>query len=178
MKEVLLELQGIGYDYDSREKALDGVSLTIRKGERIAVLGGNGAGKSTLFLLCNGVLSPSRGKLFSKGREIAANKKDRLFLRQGTGIVFQEADSQIIAPTVEGEVSFGPLNLGLDKEEATRRVGDALSCMGLEDFRHRPPHYLSGGEKKRVCIADVLAMKPELMLLDEPEASLDRKSVV
>lgn len=169
--DVILETEHLCYSYDSRKTALQDVNLSVRKGERIAVLGSNGAGKSTCFLNLNGVLTPDSGRILYRGTEIT--KKNRKELRKHVGIVFQEADNQIIASTVAAEVSFGPMNLKLPVMEVKRRVDEALECMNLTEMKDRPPHYLSGGEKKRVCIADIVAMESELFLFDEPTASLD-----
>lgn len=170
-EDVILETEHLCYSYDRKKIALQDVNLSVRKGERIAVLGSNGAGKSTCFLNLNGVLVPDSGKIMYRGTEIM--KKNRNELRKHVGIVFQEADNQIIASTVAAEVSFGPMNLKLPVAEVKRRVDEALECMNLMEMKDRPPHYLSGGEKKRVCIADIVAMDSELFLFDEPTASLD-----
>jgi cobalt/nickel transport system ATP-binding protein len=172
-RDVLLEMENISYCYENKYVALRDVSVAFRPGERVAVLGGNGAGKSTFFLCCNGVLRPQAGKIYYKGREIAGAKKDVLGLRQAVGLVFQNPDAQMIAGDVESEVSFGPMNLRLPREEVARRVERALDQMNLSRYREYAPQYLSGGEKKRVSIADILAMEPEVILLDEPTASLD-----
>lgn len=169
----MLRLQNICYSYDDETPALSEVSLTVCEGERVALLGNNGAGKSTLFLCCNGVLAPQSGSVFLDGREVEKKAADLRRLRQGVGLVFQDPDDQIIAPTVESEVSFGPMNLRLAPAELSKACERALESMNLTAYRARPPHYLSGGEKKRVSIADILAMSPRLMLLDEPTASLD-----
>lgn len=171
MEEYILQTQGLRYAYDGEKYALQHASLAVRAGERIAVLGSNGAGKSTFFLCLNGVLTPQGGTVSLHGREVGA--KERNLLREHVGIVFQNADDQIIASTVQAEVSFGPMNLRLPKEEVRRRVDRAVDYMALEAFRTRPPHYLSGGEKKRVSIADIIAMESEVILFDEPAASLD-----
>lgn len=174
MSDVLLEAKGLCYSYEPGRLALDRVSVRFQAGERVAVLGGNGAGKSTFFLCCNGVLRPECGGIEYRGAPVDLHKKrERMALRRRVGIVFQEPDNQIIAATVRGEVSFGPLNLGQDAEEAARHTDEAMAQMGLEAFADRAPQYLSGGEKKRVTIADVLAMEPEIILFDEPAASLD-----
>lgn len=170
-EDVILETVHLCYSYDRKKIALQDVNLSVRKGERIAVLGSNGAGKSTCFLNLNGVLTPDSGKIMYRGTEIT--KKNRNELRKHVGIVFQEADNQIIASTVAAEVSFGPMNLKLPTAEVKRRVAEALECMNLMEMKDRPPHYLSGGEKKRVCIADIVAMDSELFLFDEPSSSLD-----
>ncbi|MDR0314052.1 MAG: ATP-binding cassette domain-containing protein [Treponema sp.] len=176
-KEELLRAENISYRYDDKYLALNNVHVTFHKGERIAVLGGNGAGKSTFFLCCNGVLRPQKGSIFYKGREISNSKKDILVLRQGVGLVFQDPDSQIIAGSVESEVSFGPMNLRLSRDEVVRRVEQSMTQMNLMRYKNNAPQYLSGGEKKRVSIADILAMQPEMILLDEPTASLDPENV-
>lgn len=147
--------------------------MTIGKGERIAVIGSNGAGKSTFFLNLNGVLTPDSGEIYFKGQKLTRDKKDLNTLRKSIGIVFQDADNQIIASTVMGEVSFGPMNLKLPREEVVRRVDEALEYMNITDFKDRPPHYLSGGEKKRITIADIIAMHSEVIVFDEPTAALD-----
>ena len=175
MEEVLLEAENLCYSYGTGNEALKDVSLSVRKGEKIAVLGSNGAGKSTCFLTLNGVLTPDCGTIWYKGKKIG--KKDLNELRKEVGIVFQDADNQIIASTVFSEVSFGPMNLKLSKEEVKKRVEHALNTMNLTELKDRPPHYLSGGEKKQVSIADILAMEPEVIIFDEPTASLDPVNV-
>ena len=172
-QESLLSLQDVVYAYPDEEPALREISIDIRRGERIAVLGNNGAGKSTFFLICNGILRPQQGRISFAGEEIRYTKKDLTELRKKVGIVFQDADNQIIASTVESEISFGPMNLCLPLREVERLVDEAVEQMDLEAYRQRPPQYLSGGEKKRVSIADILAMRPEIILFDEPTASLD-----
>lgn len=172
-KQLLLQLQNICYSYEEASVALQNISVSIFSGEKIAVLGSNGAGKSTFFLTCNGVIRPSTGTISYRGQEILHKKQDLKQLRRNVGIVFQEPDQQLIAPTVESEISFGPMNLRLSTEEVRRRVDAAICAMNLEDMRRRQPHNLSGGEKKRLTIADVLAMQPEILLFDEPSAFLD-----
>lgn len=169
--QPILQVRDLRFCYDSGVPALDGVSLDVYAGERIAVLGPNGAGKSTFFLCLNGVLAPESGQILLDGKPV--DKKARKTLCERVGIVFQNADDQIIASTVASEVSFGPMNLRLPRNEVARRVDHALAYMDLQAFRARPPHDLSGGEKKRVSIADILAMESEVILLDEPAASLD-----
>lgn len=171
--DELLRLENISYHYDDEYVALNNASVTFRTGEIVAVLGSNGAGKSTFFLCCNGVLRPQSGRIFYKGGEISKSKKDIYKLRQAVGLVFQDPDSQIIAGSVESEVSFGPMNLRLPRDEVSRRVEEAMAQMNISRYKESAPQYLSGGEKKRVSIADILAMRPEMILLDEPTASLD-----
>ena len=173
MKETIIEIKNLKYAYTGDKQALRGIDVTIGKGERIAVIGSNGAGKSTFFLNLNGVLTPDSGEIYFKGQKLTRDKKDLNTLRKSIGIVFQDADNQIIASTVMGEVSFGPMNLKLPREEVIRRVDEALEYMNITDFKDRPPHYLSGGEKKRITIADIIAMHSEVIVFDEPTAALD-----
>ena len=173
----MLEVKNIKYAYNSEYQALKGVSLKVEQGEMVALLGKNGAGKSTLFLHLNGIYQPDEGKVFIDGEELKYDKKSLLKFRQKVGIVFQNPDDQIFAPTVEEDVAFGPLNLGLPMEEVQKRVVDALARVGMSGFEKKAPHHLSGGQKKRVAIAGILAMKPEVMVLDEPTAGLDPQGV-
>lgn len=174
----MLEVKNIKYSYNHDYQALKGVSLKIEKGEMVALLGKNGAGKSTLFLHLNGIYQPDEGQVFIDGEELKYDKKSLLKFRQKVGIVFQNPDDQIFAPTVEEDVAFGPLNLGLSMEEVQDRVENALARVGMSGFEKKAPHHLSGGQKKRVAIAGILAMKPEVMVLDEPTAGLDPQGVV
>lgn len=171
MGEPIIEVKDLHYIYSNEKKALNGINLKIQEGEKIAVIGSNGAGKSTFFLNLNGVLKAHQGEIIYRGKTIG--KKDLNELRKNIGIVFQDADNQIIASTVMAEVSFGPMNLKLPKEEVVNRVEEALRYMNISEFKDRPPHYLSGGEKKRVSIADIIAMKSEVIVFDEPTAALD-----
>lgn len=175
--EEILRMQQVCYSYDDHTDALINCSVKIRAGERIAVLGNNGAGKSTFFLLANGVLLPKQGQIFLDGQQVGASNQERNRLRRSVGLVFQEPDVQILAGTVQQEISFGPMNLKLPKSEVRQRVTQAMDKLDLTDYRTRAPQYLSGGEKKRVTLADVLAMKPRIMLLDEPTASLDPANI-
>ena len=174
----MLEVKNIKYSYNSDYQALKGVSLKVERGEMVALLGKNGAGKSTLFLHLNGIYQPDEGQVFIDGEELKYDKKSLLKFRQKVGIVFQNPDDQIFAPTVEEDVAFGPLNLGLSMEEVQDRVEEALARVGMSGFEKTAPHHLSGGQKKRVAIAGILAMKPEIMVLDEPTAGLDPQGVV
>jgi len=171
MQKPILTVRDLYYSYGNGDAALNGVSVDIYEGEKIAVIGSNGSGKSTFFLNANGVLKADQGEISYQG--IVINKKNLKELRKNIGIVFQDADSQIIASTVMAEVGFGPMNLKLPKEEVIERVEESLAYMNISDFKNRPPHYLSGGEKKRVTIADIIAMKPDIIIFDEPTAALD-----
>ena len=167
----ILKVENLYYVYGNGKSALEDVSVEVYEGEKIAVMGSNGSGKSTFFLNMNGVFKPEHGKIIYRGAVV--NKKNLKELRKSIGIVFQDADNQIIASTVRAEVGFGPMNLKLPKEEVLERVEEALAYMNISDFEDRAPHYLSGGEKKRVTIADIIAMKPEIIIFDEPTAALD-----
>jgi cobalt/nickel transport system ATP-binding protein len=171
MNEPILSVRDLHYVYGNGQAGLDGVNIDINAGEKIAVIGSNGAGKSTFFLNVNGVLKAERGEIIYRGTAIT--KKNLRELRKNIGIVFQDADNQIIASTVRAEVGFGPMNLKLPLEEVRKRVDEALEYMNISEFKDRPPHYLSGGEKKRVSIADIIAMKSEIIIFDEPTVALD-----
>lgn len=170
MKDILLEVRGLSFAYEEKP-VLKNIDVKIYKGEKVAIMGSNGAGKSTFFLNLNGVLRPEKGEIIFDGLKIG--KKEFTELRKKVGFVFQDADSQIIASNVRAEISFGPMNLGLTRDEVIKRVDNAVKYMNLEKLQNRAPHYLSGGEKKRVSIADILAMEPEILIFDEPMAALD-----
>jgi cobalt/nickel transport system ATP-binding protein len=171
----VVETKDITYEYPDGTKALEKVNFNVDDGKIVALLGPNGAGKSTLFLHFNGILRPSSGCVNIDGETVNYDKKDLLKVRQKVGIVFQNPDDQLFAPTVLEDVAFGPMNMGLPKDEVEKRVKEALSRVGMEGFEKKPPHHLSGGQKKRVAIAGILAMKPKIMVLDEPTSGLDPK---
>jgi len=164
---------GLRYDYPSGQPALRGVDLHVEHGERVALLGPNGAGKTTLMLHLNGLLNGS-GELEVAG--LCVGEGPLHDLRTRVGLVFQDPDDQLFMPTVAEDVAFGPLNMGLGRSEVKRRVADALVAVGMEGRADRPPHALSMGERRRVAIATVLAMRPALLVLDEPSASLDPRA--
>lgn len=171
----LIETRDLTYTYPGNVTALHSLNFVAPRNARIAVIGSNGAGKSTLFKLFNGIFKPTSGTVLIRGEPItSANIRE---VRKFVGIVFQNADDQIFSPTVEQDVAFGPTNLGLDPETIHHRVHEALRLVGIEDLAHRVPHHLSGGEKKRVAIAGVVAMEPEVLVLDEPTAGLDPQGV-
>ena len=172
MKEII-RFEHVSYTYEDGRQALCDLSATFHSGEKVAILGENGAGKSTFFLLCNGVLPPTTGQVFLEGQLVTTKRQSLNTLRRSVGFVFQDPDVQILAGTVEEEISFGPLNLGWSEEMVRTQVDQAIAILNLDTFRTRAPQYLSGGEQKRVSIADVLAMSPQLILLDEPASSLD-----
>lgn len=168
----ILKTRNLTYVYPSGNMvALDDVNFEAERGERIVVLGANGAGKSTLFKHFNGILTPTKGKVFVNGRPVT--KKNLTEVRKTVGLVFQNPDDQIFAPTVEQDVAFGPMNLGLADDEIAHRVEESMRLVGMDGFGDRSPHHLSNGQKKRVAIAGILAMEPEIMVLDEPTAGLD-----
>lgn len=173
MNNIIVSVRDLRYSYAGEREILKGINIDIHEGEKVAVVGTNGAGKSTFFLNLNGVLTPDGGQIIYRGKMMSRSKQDLMELRRAIGIVFQDADNQIIATTVMGEVSFGPMNLKLPREEVIARVDEALQYMNILDFKDRAPHYLSGGEKKRVTIADIIAMHSEVIIFDEPTASLD-----
>ena len=174
----MLKVENLSYSYDDGTKALTDVNLEIKKGDMVSLLGKNGAGKSTLFLHFNGIFKPTKGRILIDGEELKYDKKSLIKFRQKVGIVFQNPDDQLFAPTVEEDVAFGPLNLGLSQEETQKRVDDALKKVGMDGFQRKAPHHLSGGQKKRVAIAGILAMQPELMVLDEPTSGLDPQGAI
>jgi cobalt/nickel transport system ATP-binding protein len=168
----ILEVKNLCHRYPHLDSnALDEINLKIFKGERVAVLGANGAGKSTLFKHLNGILRPLSGEVMVKGEKIT--KKNVRTCRETVGIVFQDPDDQVLAPSVEEDVAFGPINMGLSRKDVETRVKEALEMVGLKGFEERAPHHLSGGQKKLVAIAGILAMRPEVIVLDEPTAGLD-----
>ena len=171
----VIETKDITYEYPDGTKALEKVNFMAEEGKIVALLGPNGAGKSTLFLHFNGILRPSSGNVVIDGENVNYNKKELMKIRQKVGIVFQNPDDQLFAPTVVEDVAFGPMNMGLPKDDVESRVQEALSRVGMEGFEKKPPHHLSGGQKKRVAIAGILAMKPKIMVLDEPTSGLDPK---
>jgi cobalt/nickel transport system ATP-binding protein len=169
-----LEVDGVAYAYPDGHQALFGVSFQIRRGERVALLGPNGAGKTTLVLQCNGVLLPGAGRVAVAGLEVAPEHLKEI--RRRVGIVFQDPDDQLFMPTVAEDVAFGPANLGLRGHDLETRVKAALAAVGMEDHAGRPPHHLSFGQRRRVAVATVLAMEPEILILDEPSSNLDPAS--
>lgn len=170
----VIEAQDISYTYDgNEEKALDELNLKIRKGSRVAFMGGNGSGKSTFFLCLNGIRKPDSGRIFIDGKTIQYTRKGLLDIRRKVGIVFQEPDNQLFSASVYEEISFGVLNLGINEKTAMQEVEQVIEELEITPFQDRPVHALSGGQKKQVAIADILVMHPEVMILDEPASALD-----
>ncbi|GAA1268597.1 ABC transporter ATP-binding protein [Sphaerisporangium rubeum] len=166
-----LRVSELAYAYPDGTQALFGVDLTIAAGERVALLGPNGAGKTTLVMHLNGILTAGHGTVEVAGMPV---RRDTLpEIRRRVGLVFQDPDDQLFMPTVREDVAFGPANLGLRGEELDRRVRAALDRVGLPEVIDRPPHHLSFGQRRRVAVATVLAMEPEILVLDEPSSNLD-----
>jgi cobalt/nickel transport system ATP-binding protein len=166
-----LDVRGVAYAYPDGHTALRRVDLTVHPGERVALLGPNGAGKTTLILHLNGILLPAAGEVRVGG--LPAAKAHLKEVRRRVGIVFQDPDDQLFMPTVRDDVAFGPANLGLRGDELDRRVHDALTAVGMAGAADRPPHHLSFGQRRRVALATVLAMDPQVLVLDEPTSNLD-----
>lgn len=177
MNENILEAQDLHFTYGDGTHALKGVNVEIKRGQTTAFLGGNGAGKSTLFLNFNGIFKPSEGRILFNGTQIDYSHKGLKELRRSVGIVFQDPDNQLFSANVRQDISFGVVNMKLSKEEVSKRVDMAMERTGISHLRDKPTHCLSFGQKKRVAIAGVLAMGPEVLVLDEPTAGLDPMGV-
>lgn len=173
---TVVETRGLHFGYRPDRWAVADLNLNWRSGQRVAVVGANGAGKSTLLQLLNGGLRPCSGEVRVMGRTLQYRREDLRWLRSRVGLVVQDPDDQMIASTVEQEVAFGPLNLGLSTEECRRRVREALAEMECLDLAREPVHELSFGQKKRVAIASILAMHPAVLLLDEAATGLDHQA--
>jgi len=168
-----LDVRGVQYAYPDGQVALRGVDLSVRRGERVALLGPNGAGKTTLVLHLNGILSGGGGSVAVGGLTVDRDRAVLGEIRRRVGIVFQDPDDQLFLPTVGEDVAFGPANLGLRGAELTARVDEALAAVGMSEHRERAPHHLSFGQRRRVAVATVLSMRPEILVLDEPSSNLD-----
>jgi cobalt/nickel transport system ATP-binding protein len=172
-----LEVRGLAYAYPDGHQALFGIDLTVERGERVALLGPNGAGKTTFILHLNGILSGGAGTISVAGMDVRPEDRETLReIRRRVGIVFQDPDDQLFMPTVRDDVAFGPANLGVRSPELDARVAEALEAVGMADVADRPPHHLSFGQRRRVAVATVLAMRPEILVLDEPTSNLDPAS--
>ena len=181
--DTIFDLRNISYSYVGKIDALKDISLKINRGEQIAAIGTNGSGKSTLLAILNGLIYPTSGELYAFDNliteEVFDSIKDndfRSYFRTKVGFVFQNSDIQLFSPTVFEEIAFGPLQLDVPPDEVKSRVEDVLEMMGISKLRDRSPHTLSGGEKKKVCIATVLVNNPDVLLLDEPTAGLDPRT--
>lgn len=175
-EDIILKAENLYFSYDDENShSLNGLSLEIKRGHKVAFMGANGSGKSTFFLCCNGIHRPSSGTLYFNGEPIDYSKKGLLDLRAKVGIIFQDPDNQLFSASVYQEISFGILNLGVSEEKAKEEVEQVIDYLEITPFRHKPTHALSGGQKKQVSIADILVMHPEIIILDEPAAALDPK---
>jgi len=178
--ELVFELQDVSFAYEGQQTALDCVNLTLRRGERLTILGSNGSGKSTLLKLLDGLYFPSSGVLRAFGRTLTERAfRDEAFsfsFRRRVGLLFQDSDVQLFSPSVWDEVAFAPLQMELTRAEVLARVDAALRAVRIEKLGDRAPHRLSGGEKRRVALASILSLNPEVWLLDEPTAGLDPRS--
>ena len=170
----VLEVSGLAYAYPDGHQALYGVDLSLARGERVSLLGPNGAGKTTLVLHLNGILEAGQGSVEVSG--VRVTKKTVADVRRQVGLVFQDPDDQLFMPKVADDVAFGLANMGVRGSELTDRVQHALGQVGMAEFADRPPHHLSYGQRRRVAVATVLAMQPEILVLDEPSSNLDPAS--
>lgn len=175
MNDVILRAENICYAYEDGSNALNGINLSIRRGQKTVFMGANGSGKSTFFLCLNGIHIPKSGTMYYEEQPYDYSRKGLLGLRSKVGIVFQEPDNQLFSASVYQEISFGILNLGVPKELAKNEVEKVIQQLEITPFRHKPTHALSGGQKKQVSIADILVMNPEVIIFDEPAAALDPK---
>lgn len=173
MSDPVIELASLSFAYPDGRRALTGIDLQVACGEKVAVVGPNGAGKSTLFLHLNGILH-GQGRVCVAGFEL--NGKAVRQVRARVGLVFQDPDDQLFSPTVFEDVAFGPLHLELPRDEVHSRVQRALAAVGMSGYEEQMPHHLSLGERKRIAIATVLAMEPEILVLDEPSSGLDPRA--
>lgn len=181
--EKIFDLRDVSYSYMGKVDALKNIDLKIGQGEQVAIMGANGSGKSTLLSILNCLIYPTSGEFYAFGNQIEEDTFDSLignefsqYFRRKVGFVFQNSDVQLFSSTVYDEIAFGPLQLDMTKEQVKSRVDEIISFVGIEKLRDRAPHTLSGGEKKKVCIASVLATNPDVLLLDEPTAGLDPRT--
>jgi cobalt/nickel transport system ATP-binding protein len=181
--ETIFDLHDVSYTYLEKFEALNNVNLTIAAGEQISIMGANGSGKSTLLSILNALVYPTSGEFYAFGTPVSEEALNSLednefgrYFRKKVGIVFQNPDIQLFSSTVFDEIAFGPLQLGLSKDEVKKRTEEVISMMGISSLRDRAPHTLSGGEKKKVCIASILSINPDVLLLDEPTGGLDPRT--
>ena len=178
--ETVFEIINTSFAYEGKQVALENVNLTVQAGETLAILGANGCGKSTLLKLLDGLYFPKNGTISAFGKplteEALRDNEYNFEFRRRVGLVFQDPDVQLFSPSVLEEVAFAPLQLGLSRAEVNRRVDSALEALRIEKLRDRAPHHLSGGEKRRVALASLLTLQPDVWLLDEPSTGLDPRS--
>ncbi|OBR90289.1 energy-coupling factor transporter ATP-binding protein EcfA3 [Clostridium ragsdalei P11] len=171
----IIDVSQVSYAYGDGSMALKDINMKIKGGEKVAILGPNGAGKSTLFHLFNGILKPTSGTITVNGMEVC--KRNLVEIRRSVGMVFQDSDDQLFNPTVRQEIAYGLLNMGVNGKKLEDTIEWALKTVGMSGYEDKSPHNLSGGQKKRIALASVLAMKPKVMVLDEPTAALDPRGV-
>jgi cobalt/nickel transport system ATP-binding protein len=181
--QTIFDLRNVSYIYMDKFEALKDVNLVMNSGEQIAIMGANGSGKSTLLSILNALIYPTAGELYAFGNAVKEEAFTSLednefgsYFRKKVGFLFQNADVQLFSSTVFDEIAFGPLQLSLPKEEVKKRTDAVMAMMGISALRDRAPHTLSGGEKKKVCIASILSVNPDVLLLDEPTAGLDPRT--
>jgi len=178
--EDIIKIENASYKYYGKIPALVDVSLSIKEGEKFAIIGANGSGKSTLLKIMNGLIYPFSGSVFFRGKEVSEKslrgKEFLRFFREKAGYVFQDSDVQLFCPTVFDELLYGPMQLGINESEAMDRTFEVMKMLNIENLKDRPSYMLSGGEKKRVAIGSVLTMNPEVLLFDEPTNGLDPKT--
>lgn len=175
--DAIIKTENLKYTYTDGTEALRGIDIEISRGEKVAIMGANGSGKSTFFLTLNGISRPTAGKIFIDGQEIKYSRKSLIEVRKKVGIVFQDPDNQLFSASVRQEISFGLFNLGYNQEEVSKKVDRIIDELNISSFADKPTHFLSGGQKKRVAIADILVMDPEIIILDEPSSGLDPKHI-
>ncbi len=176
--KTILKVDNLCYNYPDGTVALHNLSLDLKEGQTTVLLGANGAGKSTLFLNMNGILKPKSGVLSFRDKDYNYSKEGIIALKKNIGIVFQDPDDQLFSASVQQDISFGAFNLGLPEDEVRKLVDEAMEKTGISHLKEKPTHALSYGQKKKVAIAGVLVMKPQLMILDEPTAGLDPRGIV
>jgi len=174
MSHHIVRFENVTFKYPDGTSALNGVSFLITHGESVGIVGANGSGKTTLLMHLNGYLLPTSGTI--NIGDFILNKKTRMEIRKKVGVVFQNPDDQLFMPTVYEDVAFGPINMGLDESSVDIKVRRALEIVGCYDLKDKPPHHLSGGQKRAVAIASVIAMEPDILAMDEPSSNLDPKS--
>ncbi len=173
---MLFKIENLTHCYSDGTVALSNINMTFERGERIALLGTNGSGKTTLLNHLNGIMKPTSGKIYYEDKPLQYDSKSLLELRKHVGFVFQDPNDQLFAPTVKQDVAFGPLNLGIPTDKVKTIVSEALATVGMSEFEDKPPHFLSLGQKKRVALAGVLAMQPEVIIMDEPTSNMDPRA--
>lgn len=174
MSHHIVKFENVIFEYPDGTKALNGINILITHGESVGIVGANGSGKTTFLMHLNGYLLPTSGTI--NIGDVILNKKTRLEIRKKVGVVFQNPDDQLFMPTVYEDVAFGPINLGLDESVVEIKVKKALETVGCYELKNKPPHHLSGGQKRAVAIASVIAMEPDILAMDEPSSNLDPKS--